>query len=369
MSNMVQLVRTSSLKRAMMSVGKKMGMASKDESSDSESSSGSVDSETFISGLTDDIPEMRDDSVQLLVPAHRSHQNRDLPPRPKQLQKGKTHVTMQIKPQPKEAAASPPTVVTTKTHSSNSLTSSPASVEGSGAENSIVVTVRSATNVEFVSTNLSSLPHLLIEEILNENPNIVSDAIDRLARRCRKSEEIRDEAYRAGGHAIIVMAMRRWRDNELIQAGGCRCMTNMSCQYPDAKRSFAMIGGVESALMSMKTFPDSLQVQGFGCGALMNILCGHSEDKFDVSLKISERFVNQLDGISTVVEAMKRFPEDTKIQLGGCGLFQNLAQNKAFIYSMMQGGAVAAVGASLTSHPSDPSIKKAAGAFMKKVFE
>ena len=69
-----------------------------------------------------------------------------------------------------------------------------------------------------------------------------------------------------------------------------------------------------------------------------------------------------------VVRAMNNFPDDTKIQLGGCGLFQNLAQNKAYIYSMMQEGAVAAVGSSLTAHPSDPNIKKAAGAFMKKVF-
>ena len=101
----------------------------------------------------------------------------------------------------------------------------------------------------------------------------------------------------------------------------------------------------------------------------MNIICGHRSDTMDVGLSMADRFVNELDGIAIVVKAMTKFPKDTKIQLGGCGLFQNLAQNKSYIYSMMQEGAVAAVGSSLTSHPHDPNIKKAAGAFMKRVFE
>lgn len=224
-------------------------------------------------------------------------------------------------------------------------------------------------DVDFIAPELTPVVHMLLEEVLSDNDKVVEDAVDRLARRCRKSEEIRDEAYRAGGHAIIIMTMRKWRENEIIQAGGCRCITNMTCQFPDAKKSFSKIGGIESVIVAMQEYPDSLQVQGYGCGALMNIICGHGAETADVALTMADRFVNGLDGIAVVVRAMRSFPEDTKIQLGGCGLFQNLAQNKAYIYSMMQEGAVAAVGASLSAHPNDQNIKKAAGSFMKKVFD
>lgn len=347
---------------------KKLGIGS--QSSQSSSATSTADSATFISALTtDDIPDMRDDSVQLVIPQPKAKQSRDLPPRPKPLKmKIKTQETSFEEPK----IYSPPSGATAKSQPIKSpdpsiISSPPSSVSPSDAP-SVHVSVYTAQNVEFVATKLASIPHLLVEEILSDSDKLVEDAIDRLARRCRKSDEIRDEAYRAGGHAIIVMVMRRWRDNELIQAGGCRCITNMTCQFPDAKRSFAMIGGVESAIVAMQTYPDSQQVQGYGCGALMNILCGHTDETADVSLAMAHKFVNELDGIAIVVRAMQAFPDDTKIQLGGCGLFQNLAQNKSFIYSMMQEGAVAAVGSSLAAHPSDPNIKKAAGSFMKKVF-
>ena len=97
---------------------------------------------------------------------------------------------------------------------------------------------------------LDPVPKLLLEELLSNNGKIVEDAVDRLARKCRKSPEIRYEAYRVGGHAAVVIAMRQWRSNETIQAGGCRCITNMTCQLPAAKRSFAMIGGVESVVVA-----------------------------------------------------------------------------------------------------------------------
>ena len=400
LAKMVQLVRSGSLKDKASSMFKRMGLGAKDDSSTLSSiGSSTADSETFISGLTEDIPDMRDDSVQLKIPQPKAPP--PLPPKPKPLkmdfrakkkppaqttreqpnQLPQPQLLQQPKPepivQPADPRTPPPSVITALK-----------SVSSSKPE-TVTVTKRAPTTlqltpaasihepdsptkgfecVDFIVPELDSIPQLLIEEVLNENSSVVEDAVDRLARRCRKSDEMRDEAYRAGGHAVLVMAMRRWRENETIQAGGLRCITNMTCQFPEAKKSFAAVGGVESAIVAMQEYPDSLQVQGYACGALMNILCGHKDDTSDAALTIADRFVNHLNGIPIVVKAMTSFPDDSKIQLGGCGLFQKLADNKAYIYTMMQEGAVAAVGASLTSHPSDPSIKKAAGSFMKKVF-
>ena len=236
-----------------------------------------------------------------------------------------------------------------------------------------------------VAPTLDAIPKLLLEGVLHSNAKVVEDAIDKLARHCRKSADARREAYRAGGHAVIVMAMRTWRTSETIQAGGCRCITNMTCQFLQAKKSFATIGGIESVLVAMKSFPKSQPVQCYGCGALMNMLvCKQSSSRSssrspdpspddsspeDTTATMAERFVHDLEGISLVVAAMKEFPTDAKIQLGGCGLFQNLAsQNPDFLKIMMKHGALGAVGASLESHPHDANIKSAAGSFMKKIF-
>ena len=232
-----------------------------------------------------------------------------------------------------------------------------------------------------VVPTLEAIPKLLVEGVLHSNQKVVESAIDKLARHCRKSADARRDAYRAGGHAVIVMAMRTWRTSESIQAGGCRCITNMTCQFLQAKKSFAMIGGIESVLVAMRAFPKSQSVQCYGSGALMNMLvCKQSSSSSyeppendsspeDTAATMAERFVRDMDGIASVVAAMKKFPADAKIQLGGCGLFQNLAsQNPEFMKVMMQYGALGAVGASLESHPHDANIKSAAGSFMKKVF-
>ncbi|CAB9497071.1 armadillo repeat containing 6 [Seminavis robusta] len=384
---MVQLARSGSLRNATKLLKRTIGLgtiAGDSETRDQAEDAGSVSESslgtgTFVSGLTE---EQRDDfdiktrgsdtmtsrsntlGLGLKLPRSQSSpsQQHSLPPKPvpinltRQSSKQKAKQLLPLQDQQQIQA--------TGTHSASN------SQQQKQEQEQIKHHHETNPNLDFepMAPNLDSIPRLLLEEVLSTNAKVAEDAIDRLARRCRKSAEIREEAFRAGGHAIVIMVMRQWRDNEAIQAGGCRCITNMTCQFPDAKKSFAMIGGVESTLVAMKNYPNSLQVQGYGCGSLMNILCGHTDEGADSSMAMSRRFVNDLNGIAVVVEAMKQFPQDSKIQLGGCGLFQNLAQEKSFVYNMMQAGAVAAVGASLETHPGDPNIKKAAGSFMKKVF-
>jgi len=231
--------------------------------------------------------------------------------------------------------------------------------------------------LEPVYAPLEAIPKLLLEDVLSNNGKMVEEAMDRLARKCRKSATIREEAYRAGGHAVIVMVMRQWRNNKVIQSGGCRCMTSLTTEMPLAKKSLAMIGGVESVVVAMTRYPESKDVQCHALGALVNMLCAdgqgekdHAGDDAvdDVSLEMSTLFVHKLNGVSMVVDSMKRFPKEAKIQLGGCTLLLNLAREQSFVTTIMQFGAVAAVGASLESHPKDTNIKNAAGSFMKNVF-
>ena len=214
-----------------------------------------------------------------------------------------------------------------------------------------------ATTKDPATANLDVIPRLLFEGMTSQKATTVETAVEGLADIFRLSGGKRVEAYEAGGHAVLITIMKKWMHNESIQTSSCRCIQNMSCTHNEAKESFAAIGGLESILTAMRTFPTSQRVQRSGCGALMNLLSGNDEES-KILQTMSKKFVQEYEGIPLVVNAMRTFPQELKVQLWGNGLFQNLAQTKSFRLDMMRGGAVTAAGASLEGHCDDASIQQ-----------
>ena len=99
----------------------------------------------------------------------------------------------------------------------------------------------------------------------------------------------------------------------------------------------------------------------------MNLLSGNDIES-ELLQSMADKFVNEYFGISLVVQAMRNFPKEIKIQLWGNGLFQNLAQTNAFRFEMMRSGAVTATGGSLELYSEDPNIKQYASKFLRIMF-
>ncbi|CAB9497070.1 armadillo repeat containing 6 [Seminavis robusta] len=218
-----------------------------------------------------------------------------------------------------------------------------------------------------VVVNLDIIPKLLFEGMVSQKATTVENAVENLADIFRLSSEKRIEAYQAGGHAVLVVTMKKWRLNESIQTSSCRCIQNMSCTNAEAKESFAVVGGMEAVLNAMRTFPKSQRVQRSACGALMNLLSGSDEERAILDA-MADKFVKEWDGIALIVAAMRNFPKEVKIQLWGNGLFQNLAQNRNYRMKMMKSGAVTAAGGSLEQHSDDENIKQYASKFLRIMF-
>ena len=224
--------------------------------------------------------------------------------------------------------------------------------------------VMGQTSTDLVVVNLDIIPKLLFEGMVADDAKTVETAVENLADLFRLSADKRMEAHEAGGHAVLVVTMQKWIRNESIQTSSCRCIQNMSCTNTEAKESFACIGGLECIINAMRAYPSSQRVQRSGCGALMNLLSG-SDDDSEMLDAMSQKFVNEYDGIALIVAAMKNYPDEIKIQLWGNGLFQNLAQVKEFRRELMRGGAVTAAGASMEKYPDEGPVLTYAAKFLK----
>lgn len=218
--------------------------------------------------------------------------------------------------------------------------------------------------VELVQPVLGEIPQLLFVEMQKENPDDVANAMIQLWNRMRTSEEKRKAAIKSGAHFLVPMTMRKWQQHEGVQRDGTFCLCTIACASEDVLLLMFESGGMEAFVNSIRSFPSSEDVVGHGLSAIRNWLC-----QSDVTRKvIGRRFVEDLNGIRLVLDAMSKFEDVSFLLQDCCMIFHELAKQKELRKPMIEAGVLSAVAGTIEKHLEDPLVKKAAGLFMKKMY-
>ena len=173
-----------------------------------------------------------------------------------------------------------------------------------------------------------------------------------------------------GGHGICVLTMKKWHYHKRIQELSCECIHNIVFNYKDKRidviEALAVTGALECIIKVMDRHADSLGIQRFGLAALGNLLYGKGE----VLQVRGRRCVEDLDAITTVVSATRRFPQNVMVQGCGCIVLTGLFKLGGDEYKMRmtEAGALMDIASAVTNHPSNALIEKEASTFMKLFF-
>lgn len=128
------------------------------------------------------------------------------------------------------------------------------------------------------------------------------------------------------------------------------------------------MGALEQIIVSMDKFPESLGVQRFGLAALGNLLYG----KGPILKARARKILGEIDAITTVVGAMRRFPPNTMVQGCGCivlAAFLKIGSDyEETKTKLIEAGALLDVSAAVTNHYKNALIAKEASGFMRVFF-
>lgn len=229
-----------------------------------------------------------------------------------------------------------------------------------------------AAESEELVQEIEEIPHLLMVEMQKEAADDVVNGTKDLAdhlrpenKHCRSNIQ---EAASCGAPSVLVLVMRKWHTNEVIQTFGCCCIFYLSSNVA-SRIAVAKAGGLETIVEAMTAFPTSQGIQFAGCGAIMKALAAVGNKGADslALRKATRRFVHYLDGVSLMLRAMIQFRRLPGFQAICLEALDNLASEEEFYDVMMKSNVVKAVASALELHgEQDETCHQHATRFMDK---
>jgi hypothetical protein len=147
-----------------------------------------------------------------------------------------------------------------------------------------------------------------------------------------------------------------------VQRAGFRALGNASYKIKKgAIETVTELGGIETAIDAMRRFPARKSVQTNACLLLCNVAC----------LKGSvARIAQNPDGIPAIVGAMKKFSDDSRIQLYGCSTLMQISKSKVTAHNekIVQAGGLVVLAEAKTNHPNNQDIPTRVRTAMKHLF-
>jgi hypothetical protein len=125
------------------------------------------------------------------------------------------------------------------------------------------------------------------------------------------------EMLQSKGFAAIVHVMSKYEDVGEIQCRACTLLFLPSQQeeqasYNDAVLAIFKAGGHRAILKAMKKHPDDTKLQGIACNALVGLMIGRGSD--------GRCLVHEFH---VIIGAMMKHKDDFSVQQGGCGVLWN----------------------------------------------
>lgn len=233
------------------------------------------------------------------------------------------------------------------------------------------VSTAAESHSEEAVQEVEEIPNLLMIEMQKEEAEDVINGMKDLAdllrpenKHCRSNIQ---EAASCGAPSVLVLVMRKWHANEIIQTVGCCCIFYLSSNV-GSRIAVAKAGGLETIVGAMTTFPISQGIQFAGCGAIMKALAAVGNKGADslALRKATRRFVHNLDGVSLMLRAMIQFRRLPGFQSICLEALDNLASEEEFYDVMMKSNVVKAVASTLELHGEDETCHEHATRFMGK---
>ena len=214
---------------------------------------------------------------------------------------------------------------------------------------------------------IEALPTLLLDDMQKKTSKDVSNALKvlkgSLSDANEKNEEYAAEASLLGAPSIVILCMKKWAHKVSIQRYGCDCIKMLLCHQ---RTAIIKAKGMQLVLQTMERFPESVELQQRGTAALFNFFANYPS-RPEEEQELLRPFIDSLGGLTVLVKAMERYPENTKLQVYGCGIVSNFSPVQEFHQAMKVTGALSAVAKAHENHPDEPSIKKRARRTMKTV--
>jgi hypothetical protein len=166
-----------------------------------------------------------------------------------------------------------------------------------------------------------------------------------------------------GGPAVVLKAMMKHHESPGVQVQGCRVLCNaLASLHAGAEIPFAALGGHDTVCFALIHFSTAADVQGTGCAVLANA-CNFPS--------LVGSFAGYPGRIGLVVGAMRRFPNDAKVQQYGCLALSRISSYKLAAYNKNiedEGGLVVLVEAK-TNHPNNGLIQNEVRAALKNMLD
>lgn len=222
------------------------------------------------------------------------------------------------------------------------------------------------------------IPRLLYEGLQSDDSETVAKAAAELYAVLQSKKDKNnavDELIGLGGHAVLLMVMRKWPDNADIQGKCCSCIAAMIHNWQHdsslgkrlnlAERLNAM-GCMEYVVAALQAFPKDRCFQSSGISAILNLLYLQTSEK---SKKAARKLFEDHNGVKLVVNAMHEFPLVLEVQHLGCHFFKRLCELGLGKEKVMKKDVLMAIATAVQSFPNHPSIEADSYQCMKEIMK
>ena len=190
----------------------------------------------------------------------------------------------------------------------------------------------------------------LFVDLLKDDSDAVESALKELGKLCaiknKHWEKNRYTVCFAGGAAIIPFVMKKWYGYKDVQAEGCCVLAIVLANHFDTAFNKAVrdSGGIDAILWAMKSYADDLDVQTRACEAIVNVL---------VAKQNATYIVEELDGVGLTIAAMRKFPDDVKLQMFASWVLRAMTTWDEFKNAIKEAGGRRALLDAIENHPDE----------------
>lgn len=221
--------------------------------------------------------------------------------------------------------------------------------EGSDSSSVTNASLLTAPKLDF--DEHSTIATLLSTKLLQKDEKTVADALNQIADLCFHGSEHAHENTKAiyqHGTLLLIHVMKQFYGSPKIQLAGLRALQNASSGHDrgldrDFCRSVVSVGALQVVLLAMRNHERDALIQTDGCATLYNLMVG--------SKKRVSKFVMEMNGLETVVKALKGFPVSGILQEQGIRLLDVACRWSEFRPFVHESGGLIALAKAMAEHP------------------
>ncbi|CAB9497072.1 expressed unknown protein [Seminavis robusta] len=205
-----------------------------------------------------------------------------------------------------------------------------------------------------------------LSNVQSNQIKIAAAAMTKLHKTCKSCPLTRKQAFKAGAPSLVLKAMSKWGNTELIQIYACA--TLQLIVLDDLNGAAVPFHGkdmLKAILTAMNYFPESQKVQLVSFTAMSSLFSNTSEFE---ARHYAEYFVKEVNGIAVCLQTMESYLKDAKVQQGALELLYAMFRVSGCRIPIRVSGAITSVAKAIDSHRQNEDIQEWGGAVMKCFF-